>query len=83
MVSIPEQLYHKKLDRIRGSILDNVAAQEKGKDFHQSLPKMQEAIDEQLQHFEAGWKGTKTISFEGYQAYMNCYEEDGIYEIRY
>jgi len=41
-------------------------------------------IDNQLQEFEVGWSGTKIISFDVYNAYINCYlNHHGVCEIKY
>ena len=29
------------------------------------------------------WEGTKMVTYCGYEAYADCYEDNDIYEIRY
>jgi len=40
-------------------------------------------IDEQINELEPGWEGMKTIVYDDFEAHLNCYELNGIYEIRF
>jgi len=46
-------------------------------------PDLAAKIDVELKEFEAGWEGTKIVQFQNWEAYMDCYLDNGIYEIRY
>ena len=50
---------------------------------HKKLDKIVAEIDKQLEEFEEGWEELKMIKFDLYEAYLNCYLDNGIYEIRY
>ena len=40
-------------------------------------------IDEQINELEPGWEGVKTISYQDFEAQLNCYKYDDFYEIKF
>ena len=36
-----------------------------------------------MKELEEGWDGTKLIEFDKFEAHLNCYLDNGFYEVRY
>ena len=75
-VEIPEKLWEKDIHKLRDSLITN-----SGLEQYSAL--LAPVIDEQISALQPGWEGMEIIKYDDFEAYCNCYEYNGIYEIRF